>query len=217
MNVDNQQGVAFGRRGRESRAQPVLAGRTVKPARPVGHILRLVGLTSLVLVVAGAVFWALSAIQKLNAETARAEQRVVQIVNQPITHMPRSGQWMEYSPGWFHPGAIKPDFSNVDIRATQEFPYASSDHVTSDLNPTEMFIGDELEFNAMTKYFYTDRALPKKRLSNAEMIKINNLYRIVGHDEQAISMRWLMIAGLVVVGFCLGSLLLLHRGFRPAD
>jgi len=66
-----------------------------------------------------------------------------------------------YSPGWFHNGAIKPDFSNVDVRDTQELMYTG--HVSSDLNPSEMFIGSELEFNSMTKYFYTDRTLPKKR------------------------------------------------------
>ena len=62
---------------------------------------------------------------------------------------------------------MKPDFDNVDIRATQEFPYDGN--VTSDVNPSEMFIGSELEFNAMTKYFYADLTLPKKRLSSAEL------------------------------------------------
>jgi len=38
-----------------------------------------------------------------------------------------------YSPGRFHPGATKPDFSTVDIRATQEFPYDGN--VTSDVTP----------------------------------------------------------------------------------
>lgn len=91
--------------------------------------------------------------------------------------------------GWFHPGAAKPDFNTVDIRATQEFPYSAYDHVTSDLNPTEMFIGAELEFNPMTKYFYTDRTLPKRRLSDTEMVEINGLYRVIGRNQQAVSVR----------------------------
>jgi hypothetical protein len=164
-------------------------------------------LTSLLLVVVAVVLWAFPGIEALNAETARTEQSVIKIVNQPITHLPRSGPVGLFSPGWFHPDAIKPDFNNVDIRATQELSYEG--HVTSDLNPSEMFIGSELEFNAMTKYFYTDRTLPKKRLSGTEMVEINGLYRVIGHDEQAILMRWLTIIGLVVVGFCLGSVLLL--------
>lgn len=137
---------------------------------------------------------------------------MVEIVNQPITHLHRSGSFTVFSPGWFHPGATKPDFDNVDIRATQELPYEG--HVTSDLNPTEMFNGSDLEFNAMTKYFYTDRTLPKKRLSGPEMVEINGLYRVIGHDEQAVLMRWLVIIGLVVVGVCLASALLLQIG-RP--
>jgi hypothetical protein len=206
MNVDHPNAV-FGRRGREIRAPAALADRAARPAQVRGHIVWLVGLTSLLLSVAGVIFWTLSSIEKANVEAARAEQRVVEIVNQPITHLPRSGPVSVFSPGWFHPGATKPDFNNVDIRATQELTYEG--YVASDLNPSEMFMGSELEFNAMTKYFYTDRTLPKKRLSDAEMVKINDLYRVIGHDEQAIMTLWLTVIGLAVVGFCLGSSLLL--------
>ena len=206
MNTD-QPSAVFGRRGRESRVPAAPIGRTARPTRPVGHIVFLLGLTGLLLTVGAGIFWTLPGIGKANAEAARTEQKVVEIVNQPITHLPRSGSFTVFSPGWFHAGATKPDFNNVDIRTTQERLYEG--HVTSDLNPTEMFIGSELEFNAMTKYFYTDQTLPKKRLSDTEMVEINGLYRVIGHDEQAVLMRWLTIAGLVVVGLCLGSALLL--------
>lgn len=209
MNTD-QPSTVFGRRGRESRAASAPVHRAAKPARPVGHILFLLGLTGLLLTVAGATFWTLPGIGKANADAARTEQKVVEIVNQPITHLHRSGSFSVFSPGWFHPGATEPDFNNVDIRTTQERPYEG--HVTSDLNPTEMFNGSELEFNAMTKYFYTDRTLPKKRLSDTEMVEINGLYRVIGHDEQAALMRWLVVIGLVVVGLCLASALFLQIG-----
>ena len=212
MNVDHPS-AAFGRLGRESRAPAALADRAAKPARAIGQIAYLFGLTGLLLAVVGAIFWTLPGIEKLNAETTQAEQRVVEIVNQPITHLPRAGPVELFSPGWFHAGAMKPDFDNVDIRATQEFPYDGN--VTSDVNPSEMFIGSELEFNAMTKYFYADLTLPKKRLSSAEMIKINGLYRVIGQGEQALLTRWLTIAGLVVVGICLGSALFLLVALRP--
>jgi hypothetical protein len=39
----------------------------------------------------------------------------------------------------------------------------------------------------MTKYFYTDRSVPKKRLTEAEMLEINRLYRIIGHDEEQLA------------------------------
>jgi hypothetical protein len=210
MRIDDHPRAVFGRRGREIRAPAAVADRAARPARAIGigPFVCLFGLTSIFAAVAGAIFWTLPDIGKLNAETALAEQRVTAIVNQPITHLPRTGPVGLFSPGWFHPDATKPDFNNVDIRATQEFPYERYTHVTSDVTPSEMFIGSELEFNPMTKYFYTDRTLPKKRLSGAEMVEINGLYRTIGQDEQDLPTRWLEIAGLVVVGFGLGLALL---------
>lgn len=206
MNID-QPSTVFGRRGRERSAPAAPIKRTARSARAIGHIVFVLGLTGLLLTVSSAIFWTLPGIGKANAEAARTEQKVVEIVNQQVTHLPRSGSFSVFSPGWFHAGATEPDFNNVDIRTTQELTYDG--YVTSDLNPTEMFIGRELEFNAMTKYFYTDRSLPKQRLSGPEMVEINGLYRVIGHDQQAVLMRRLTIAGLVVVGLCLGSALLL--------
>jgi hypothetical protein len=148
---------------------------------------------------------------ELDAEAADARQRVIEIVNQPITHLPRTREAATFSPGWFHPGAIQPDFNTVDVRTTQEFTYESYTYVTSDLNPSEMFIASELEFNSMTKYFYTDRTLPKKRLSDAEMLEINRLYRIIGRDEQSLSARR-ALAWAVGLGAVLAASLLLLFG-----
>ncbi|HSY43463.1 MAG TPA: hypothetical protein VK811_06095 [Candidatus Acidoferrum sp.] len=93
-----------------------------------------------------------------------------------------------YGPGgWFHPGASMPDFNNVDVRQSQEFPYASHPWVTSDASPTMMFHGSDLEFNAMIKLFYTNRSLPKRKLSEAEMLQINSLYRTIGHCQTEIA------------------------------
>lgn len=208
MNAAPQPGTKFGRREYEVRFSAALAGH----AKGLGPV-RLVGLFSLIcllLATAAAIFWTFTGIAKLHAEMTGAEQRVTEIVNRPVTHLSRSGPVTVFSPGWFHSGSVKPDFNTVDIRTTQEFPYHGN--VTSDVNPSEMFIGSELEFNAMIKYFYRDRALPKKRLSGAEMVEINGLYRAIGRDEGAVTSRWLTMAGLVVVGLCLAfGLLLLIR------
>jgi hypothetical protein len=146
-------------------------------------------------------------ITQLDADAAQARQRVIEIVNQPVTHLPRTDEAAVFSPGWFHPGAIKPDFNTVDVRATRELTYDNAAYVTSDLNPTEMFIGRDLEFNAMTKYFYADRTLPKARLSDAEMLEVNRLYRIIGRDEQAHAARGRMTA-LLWIALALGLLVL---------
>jgi len=146
-----------------------------------------------------------ASIPALEAEIATARERVVEIVNRPVTHLPRTAEAAKFSPGWFHPGAVTPDFETVDVRATQEFPYVNDEYVTSDLNPSEMFIGRELEFNAMTKAFYRDRTLPKARLSEADMIEINRLYRVIGLDERALNARrpavgWLALVFPVGIG-----------------
>ncbi|MDB6110192.1 MAG: hypothetical protein JWR69_1942 [Pedosphaera sp.] len=115
--------------------------------------------------------------------------RVQAIVNQPVTHLTRTPgmEVSTYSPGWFHAGAEKPDFTTVDVRATQQTEYNQHNYVTSDANPGVAFNGHELEFNSMTKYFYTDRSLPKKKLSESEMLEINRLYRIIGSCEQKLN------------------------------
>ena len=121
-------------------------------------------------------------IAAIQAQKDAAVASVQQIVNQPVTHLKQTSDMSVsvYSPGWFHEGASAPDFDNVDVRKTQEFTYQEHTYVTSDLNPGEVFLGNELEFNSMTKYFYTDRSLPKKKLTEAEMLQINDLYRVIG-------------------------------------
>ena len=125
----------------------------------------------------------------IKAELADAVTKVKTIVNQPVTSQPRTPDMAvaTYSPGWFHPGALTPDFNTVDVRDTQELNYAKNEYVTSDLNPDVVYLGSELEFNSMTKYFYTDRSVPKKKLTEEEMLEINRLYRIIGQDQDRLA------------------------------
>jgi hypothetical protein len=121
----------------------------------------------------------------VKTELADAITKVKVIVNQPVSSLPRTPDMAvaTYSPGWFHPGAIRPDFNTVDVRTTQKLDYAKDEYVTSDLNPEVVYLGSDLEFNSMTKFFYTDRSAPKKKLTAEEMLEINRLYRIIGQDE----------------------------------
>jgi hypothetical protein len=114
-----------------------------------------------------------------------AIERVKAIVNQPVKELSRTPDMKVtiYHPGWFHRGAIKPDFNTVDVRKTQETRYGNYQYVTSDLNPGVVFVGADLEFNPMTKYFYEDRSLPKKKLTEEEMLEVNRLYRVLGKCE----------------------------------
>lgn len=125
-------------------------------------------------------------IAAIKAQKNEAIFKVQHIVNQPVTHLKRTPDmhvWVS-SPGWFHAGAFEPGYDHVDVRKTQELIYENQQYVTSDLNPGEVFLGAELEFNPMTKYFYTDRSVPKKRLTEDEMLQINALYRVIGHCDE---------------------------------
>jgi hypothetical protein len=128
-------------------------------------------------------------IAALQLELTNAWQQVIEIVNQPVRAFaqPANVDVSRYSPGWFHAGASTPDFNTVDVRKTQELIYANEPYVTSDLNPGMVFLGPELEFNSMTKLFYVNRSLPKHKLSEAEMLEINRLYRIIGHSQTEIA------------------------------
>jgi hypothetical protein len=126
----------------------------------------------------------------LLAQRDDAIAQVQRIVNQPVPAYPLAeGDAGLYRPGWFHEGAARPNFLTVDVRASQTFPYDQWEYVTSDVTPGLMFRGRDLEFNPMTKYFYTDRSRPKKRLAPEEMDEINRLYRIIGSREQGIAAR----------------------------
>jgi hypothetical protein len=126
---------------------------------------------------------------KLELDDAMARVRV--IVNQPVTQLPLTQEMSQgigyYGKGWFHDGANRPDFNTADVRKTVEGSYAKFKYVTSNLTPGVAFLGSELSFNPQLKYFYTDRSLPKKKLSEAEMVEINRLYRIIGEDEAALA------------------------------
>jgi len=114
--------------------------------------------------------------------------RIQEIAGQPVTRLARTPDMdVTLFPGWFHPGAMRPNFNSVDVRATQEFPYDKFGYVASDQNPNVVFIGHELEFNSMIKLFYADRSCPKRKLSEPAMLEINHLYRILGRSEQQLA------------------------------
>ena len=209
----------FGQRGT---ATPPAATRPAKAATAPARLPRLLILAAWELCVfacaGAALLWAASLSASIKTAREGATHQVVAIINQPVTHLPRTAQAMVFSPGWFHPGAIKPDFATVDVRKTQESPYESETYVTSDINPSEMFLGSELEFNAMTKYFYVDRTLPKIRLSEDEMLQVNDLYRAIARSDQAMQRWWEIVVGATATGLLLAGapLLVLWRRLEAA-
>jgi hypothetical protein len=124
-------------------------------------------------------------IQELRDNEKAAARRVREIVNRPATQVAitpgmKVGNWGD---AWFHPGAEIPDFDTVDVRTSQETQhYAGSGwpYATSNLNPGIAFPTDDLAFNSKTKLFYTDRSVPKRKLTEEEMLEVNRQYRIIG-------------------------------------
>jgi hypothetical protein len=121
-----------------------------------------------------------AALQKLLKETLN---KVILIVNQPVQGVPRTDDmklsW--FGNGWFQPGASIPDFDHADVRQTQDTSqYTRFDYVASNLAPDVAYLGSDLEFNPALKLFYQDKTVPKKKLSEGEMIEINRLFRVIG-------------------------------------
>jgi hypothetical protein len=120
----------------------------------------------------------------LEAQLKDAIDHVKVIVNQPVPYVPRTrDNWSQcsYFPdAWFHPGAATPDFANADVRKTQETKnYADYAYASSVFTPDRAYICSEMAFNSQTKMFYQDRTVPKKKLTDDEMLEINRLYRII--------------------------------------
>ena len=120
-------------------------------------------------------------IAALKKEKNEALFKIQDMVNQPVTHLKRTPDMVVKNfVDWGQHDVITPDFDTVDIRATQQAMFDGYQYVTCDLNPGEVFIGSELEFNEMTKCFYNDFTVPKKKLTESEMLEINQLCRVIG-------------------------------------
>jgi hypothetical protein len=205
MNSPDHPKSVFGHREVVRRTSTPVAA----PARAAGRKLPVaftIVAAALVLVGFG-ISWTLPQMKVVDQRTAQAERDVTAIINRPVKPLPRTTAAGEFSPGWFHAGAIRPDFNTVDVRTSQEFPYNSYTYVASNVRPNDMFIAKDLEFNAMTKYFYVDRTLPKARLSEAEMLEVNRLYRIIGAHDLAVTLHWSKLAVLAILALLLGAAL----------
>ena len=120
-------------------------------------------------------------IATLKKEKDDAFFRIQDIVNQPLTHLkPTPDMVAKNFTDWGGHDFLTPDFDTVDVRTTQQKMFDGYQYVTCNLNPGEVFIGNELEFNEMTKIFYNDFTVPKKKLTETEMLEINRLCRIIG-------------------------------------
>jgi len=127
-------------------------------------------------------------IAAIKKEKIEAFFQAEDIVNQPVSYLKRTPDMVvQRFADWGKHDVVTPDFDYVDVRATQQKLFDGYQYVACDLNPGEVFIGNELEFNERTKYFYNDFRLPKKKLTEAEMLEINRLCRIIGRCNRQLA------------------------------
>ncbi len=114
------------------------------------------------------------------AQMEAAVQRAQAIVNQvpPTVTKPPGAQSWNYG---YHPGATKPDFNKTDIVSGRELWL--HDYIDMQGSPGVYYRGTDCEFNSQTKFFFTNRSLPKKRLTDAEYQELVRLYRFLGRCE----------------------------------
>ncbi len=115
------------------------------------------------------------------AEMDAAVARIRAIVNQvpsTVTKPANETGWIE----GFHPGATKPDFDHTDIVSGRK-PYTVA-YIQMEGAPNVFYRGADCEFNSETKFFYTNRELPKKKLSDSEYQELVRLYRFVGKCQR---------------------------------
>ena len=132
----------------------------------------------------------LAALQAKSVETARAEfdkttrqvQGIVNQVPQIVPKLPARAESYHYG---YHPGAAKPDFNTENLLATREL--WKGEYVNMDEAPGVFYRSADCEFNPQTKYFYTSRNVPKKRLSDTEYKELTRLYHLLGQQEKAIA------------------------------
>ena len=114
-------------------------------------------------------------------KTTRQVQGIVNQVPQIVTP-PAGAQTSHYG---YHPGAEKPDYNSENLLATREL--WNGEYINMDEAPGVFYRAADCEFNPQTKYFYTSRKVPKKRLSDTEYKELTRLYHLLGQQEKAIA------------------------------
>ncbi len=132
----------------------------------------------------------LTGLQGKAASAARGEfdkttKKVQGIVNQVPTIVSKPPAGAEVYHYAFHPGAEPPNYDAENLASTRELwkgEYAYIEGV-----PDVYYRSADCEFNPQTKFFYTSRAVPKKKLTDAEYAELTRLYHQLGQQQKAIA------------------------------
>ena len=139
---------------------------------------------------AGATPDKLAAAVQARGTAARAERdaalgRVRAIVNQTPPTVPKPPAGAEVYHYGYHPGALTPDYAHADLLSTREV--YRGDFIYMDTAPGIYYRAGDCEFNPQTKFFLTNRDVPTKKLTDAEIAEVVRLYRTIATDEELMS------------------------------
>ena len=111
--------------------------------------------------------------------------RVRGIVNQTPPTVPKPPASAEVYHYGYHPGALTPDYAHADLFSTREL--WNGDYAYMDTAPGVYYRSADCEFNPQTKFFITNRNVPTKKLTDAEITEIVRLYRTIAADQQLLA------------------------------
>lgn len=137
------------------------------------------------------------------AEIDSATAKIKQIANQPVAPVERAnltGYWVnrgsKWIPGWAQQiidlmkGPPEVNFATADVRISQR---SWAQETTENPDNPVFFVGlkteplfyraEKVGFNLDLLRFYEDLALPKKQLTEDELIEINRLFRIIAKNK----------------------------------
>ena len=118
-------------------------------------------------------------------EMDAAMGRVRGIVNQTPPTVPKPPASAEVYHYGYHDGALTPDYAHADLFSTREL--WNGDYAYMDTAPGVYYRSADCEFNPQTKFFITNRNVPTKKLTDAEITEIVRLYRTIAADQQLLA------------------------------
>ncbi|MBE7210460.1 MAG: hypothetical protein INR65_05530, partial [Gluconacetobacter diazotrophicus] len=131
----------------------------------------------------------LAGLQGKAAGAARAEfdkttHQVQAIVNQVPPMVPKPPAGAEVYGYDYHPGANPPDYDATNLVGTREL--WKGEYVYIQSVPNVYYRAADCEFNPQTKFFFTSRTVPKKKLTDTEYAELTRLYHLLGQQQKAI-------------------------------
>ena len=156
-----------------------------------------------------------------HSEEESTMSKVRLIVNQTPPRVPTPPRGAETYHYGFHPGALTPDYAHADLVSTREL--WKGEYVYMDTVPNVFYRSADCEFNPQTKFFFTSRDVPKKKLTDAEIAEVVRLYpghrggrADAGRPAPAVARRAGSLGGIARAEQAVGRVLKVGLDLQPS-